>query len=203
MRLYVDFDDVLCQTARGLMDRVNAQFGKALCFEQIVSFNLEDSFELSGTEWQWLVGCFHDPDVLMGFEPIDGAGAVLQGWRERGGEIDIVTGRPPATLHHSRSWLELHGVPCDRILFVDKYGRGFEDAPGAQTLSMDAVASMAYSAAIDDSAEMMTFLNGRAAYPLMLLDRPWNRQLPKDVAKGVTRLPDWDAVAHVLGVEVD
>jgi hypothetical protein len=202
MRLYVDFDDVLCQTALGLMERVNARFGKRVLFEQIESFDLERSFDLSASEWEWLIHRFHDPEVLMGFEPIAGAAEVLLGWRAGGGQIDIVTGRPPATLDHSLAWLAHHGVPCDQMLFVDKYGRGFPDAAGATTVTMDEVAGMAYSAAIDDSAEMMTFLSGRAAYPLLLLDRPWNRALPEAVAGGVTRLAGWAEVARELEVEI-
>jgi uncharacterized HAD superfamily protein len=203
VRLYVDFDDVLCQTARGLMDRVNKQFGKCIVFDEILSFDLEHSFALAAHELEWLLQMFHEPEVLLGFEPIDGAAEVLRAWATRGGAIDIVTGRPPATRKYSEQWLEAYAIPYDKVLFVDKYGRGFPDAPGAETLTMDEVADMAYSAAIDDSAEMMSFLSGRVGYPLILLDRPWNRALPRQAASCVRRLQDWDSVGIMLEAEIN
>ena len=45
--IYVDMDDVLCETARGCLEIIERVFGKRVAYEQLTDFDLGNSCELS------------------------------------------------------------------------------------------------------------------------------------------------------------
>ena len=89
----------------------------------------------------------HEPDFLLGLEPIRGARETLEDWRNRGIKISVVTGRPPECWEPTQQWLELQGFPFDELEFVDKYAR-FND-PRATT--PNDLVDRGYHAVIEDA----------------------------------------------------
>ncbi len=194
--LFVDFDDVLCETARGLCHVLNAAFDRNVTFEEILHFDLDRSFNLSAEQALRLGDFFHDPDLLASFAPVEGAVETLQWWAAQGGQVEIVTGRPPTTVEVSQAWLARYDVPVDAIYFVDKFGRWDGHAPGANTLTLDQVCARPYVAAIDDSPHMISILRDRMQTPVIVLDRPWNRNLPP--GRAYSRHLDWPGIRQTL-----
>jgi hypothetical protein len=45
--IYVDFDDVLCETARALVALLQSHFGRTVAFDDVISFDLAVSFGLN------------------------------------------------------------------------------------------------------------------------------------------------------------
>ena len=45
--VYLDFDDILCETARAFTGLLHREFGKSVAFEDIHTFNLGESFGLA------------------------------------------------------------------------------------------------------------------------------------------------------------
>ena len=70
--VYVDFDDVLCETADAFLDVVEREFGRRYAFDDIHFFNLEKSFHLNRDEHDHLMGLIHDPSILRIMEPMPG-----------------------------------------------------------------------------------------------------------------------------------
>jgi uncharacterized HAD superfamily protein len=175
--IYVDFDDVLCETAQALTVAVAREFGKTTSFDDIFSFDLTESFGLDAAESDRLIEMFHDPDVLINLAPVPGAKRALQAWHDLGAIIHIVTGRPPATCAVSETWLASHGMPYDRLSFVDKYSRCHTDVPGVDTLTLDELKACEFSVAIDDSPTAIRFLAEHTDVPIVVFDRPWNVDL--------------------------
>ena len=103
--IYVDLDDVLCETGRGFVEVLRTEFGKAVDFEAIHSFDLGISFGLDREELHRFMKVAHAPEVLLGMHPIEGAAEALEGWRSSGYEVRVVTGPPPETEEISRRWL--------------------------------------------------------------------------------------------------
>jgi uncharacterized protein len=198
--VYVDFDDVLCETARTLMGMFNARYGKSVIFEEIFTFDLNVAFGLTDAQTEELVAAFHDPAVLGSLEPIADAVAVLRAWHAAGIDVDIVTGRPPSTCAASQDWLRAHGVPFRHVIFVDKYGRGHREAPGVELHTCDGLQARGYVLAVDDSFAMATFLAGRARVPVALYSRPWNLDGDEAATAGgarIYRCSSWQAVDRV------
>ena len=75
--IYVDMDDVLCETARGCLEIVERAFGKRIAYEQLTDFNLGNSCELSAEQTAELYHMVHHPDELLRLQPVNGATAVL------------------------------------------------------------------------------------------------------------------------------
>ncbi|MBT3294925.1 MAG: hypothetical protein HN383_06620 [Verrucomicrobia bacterium] len=199
--VYIDFDDVLCQTAHTFIDVVEREFGRRYAFEDIRFFNLEKSFHLTPQEYDTLMALIHDPGVLRIMPPMPGVLDVLNNWQTRGVRTIIVTGRPPATEPVCHEWLEQHRVPYERVVFVDKYSRDHADHPNVQLLSPHDIKDMGFSMAVEDAPAMVQFLVEHTAIPIALLDRPWNRELGfshEAMAAQITRCHDWPAVAEHL-----
>jgi uncharacterized HAD superfamily protein len=199
--VYIDFDDVLCQTAHTFIDVVEREFGRRYAFEDIRFFNLEKSFHLNPEEYDTLMELVHDPDVLRIMEPMPGVLDVLNDWQTRGVRTIIVTGRPPTTEPVCHEWLDRHHVPYERVVFVDKYSRANADNPNVQLLSPHDLADMHFTLAVEDAPAMVQFLVEHTTIPIALLDRPWNRDLGfshEAMAQQITRCHDWSAVAELL-----
>jgi uncharacterized HAD superfamily protein len=173
-KIYVDVDDVVAKTTDTYAGIVEKEFGKKVSFEQIHTFDLKTSFGLTDNEFHYFFDLIHQPDHLLGFEPVEGAVKTMVNWAEAGHCIDIVTGRPTSALEVSMEWLEKHGVPFDSFTMVDKYNRPGNDPSVA--ISKQELARRTYDLAVEDSMEMAMFLASTMDVFVALYDRPWNNQ---------------------------
>jgi 5'(3')-deoxyribonucleotidase len=187
-RIYVDFDDVLCETAQSLVSLLERRHRRTVAIEDIRSFDLGESFGLSAGELTAFMELAHEPDVLLAIPPVPGAVTVMRDWNARGYPVDIVTGRPPSAYAASREWLARLGVPYASLVFVDKYGRGHAEHPGVPIVPVDDLARRGLRLAIDDSPVAIRFLARHLDIPVVVFDRPWNRELPGIGAEHEQRL---------------
>jgi len=171
--IYVDIDDVLADSTRSFVHLFEREFGRRVAFEDVVSFDFKVSFGLNDAEFNRFFRMIHRPEVMIDFEPMDGAVDLLKRWSRSGYPIHVVTGRPAASLEVSVAWLEKYDVPRDDVILVDKYGRGDGDRHVA--ISLEELAAMPFCLAVEDSAEMAHHLSGKMGVPVALFDRPWNQ----------------------------
>jgi uncharacterized HAD superfamily protein len=171
--IYVDMDDVLCETARRFLVIIGREFGKKVVYDKLTDFDFERSCDLTKAERAKLYELVHLEDEILSIEPIPEAIAVLNGWVGAGYEIAIVTGRPPDTFAASMEWLARYQVPFQSFTVVDKYGRfQTENTIG---LSLAELATQQFCWAVEDSLPMAKFLALEMNVPVALLDRPWNQ----------------------------
>ena len=97
--IYVDIDDCLAQTARMFARVFEQEHGRKVDLEEIESFDLGVSLGLTPESLDDFMKSVHRPEVLAEIEPMDGAVEALEAWVDRGYEVAVVTGRPPATDH--------------------------------------------------------------------------------------------------------
>ena len=192
--IYVDLDDVLCQTARYFLAIVERDFGKKVTYEQLTNFDVGHSCGLSPDERKELYRIVHQPEELLSMAPIAEAIEVLRRWREQGFEIAIVTGRPPESYEVSIEWLAKHEIPCSSFTVVDKYSRFPTENNVALTLAE--LAARRFYWAVEDSLPMAQYLAGQMRVPVALIDRPWNRT-DTELAR-VSRYHHWRAIAEAL-----
>lgn len=191
--IYIDMDDVLCHTAQRCLKIIHREFGKAVTFEQLSTFDLGAACALEPEEIAELFRIVHHPDELIGLEPVEGAIAVLRQWTAAGYDIAIVTGRPPATHDASLDWLARHQVPYRSFTIVDKYGR-FETA-STIGLTLSQLAERQFCWAVEDSLPMASYIAERMGVPVALMDRPWNRTQMRHALIG--RYNGWQEIARV------
>jgi len=197
VRVYVDLDDVICETALRLAELAETQFGRRIPFEEIREFDLASSFGLSAREHAALMEAAHAPEVLLSFREVPGAVETIRRWAAKGRRICVVTGRPPDTADISRAWLERHGVPVAELIFVDKYGRHDGAAAGCRSLTLEQLAGQRFDAAVEDEPRTADFLARRLGAPVAVLRRPWNAcaRFSADAREAIVRCRDWADIA--------
>ncbi|MCG8636619.1 MAG: bifunctional metallophosphatase/5'-nucleotidase [Desulfobacterales bacterium] len=172
-RIYVDVDDVVSRTTETYTRIVREEFGRTVPFENLTTFDLRASFQLTDNEFHYFFDLVHQHDLLLGFAPVDGAIDVLNAWSGQGHCIEIVTGRPTSARDVTLEWLDRHGVTYNEFIMVDKYNRPGNDP--AVAVSKSDLAARTYDLAVEDSGEMALFLAEEMGVTTALKDRPWNR----------------------------
>lgn len=186
-RIYVDVDDVISKTTETYIRIAEEEFGKKVGFEELVTFNLQTSFGLTENEYHYFFDRVHQPDLLLGFEPVDGAVDAITAWAEQGYGINIVTGRPTSARDVTLEWLAAKKVPFDSFVMVDKYNRPGNDP--AIAVTKQELAKDTYDLAVEDSKEMALYLAREMAVPVALYDRPWNAGVEEH--EQITRYTSW------------
>lgn len=198
-RIYVDMDDVLCETAQGFLSLLKRSYGRVVLFEEIISFDLSRSFDLDQSEIERFMHRAHEADVLAELEPIPGALEGVEQWARNGYDIEIVTGRPPSTEPVSRRWLERFDVPYDSLTFLAKYSDLHTEQDIKRAKPLSELEGDDYCLAIEDSREMAQFLAGTLGLWVALLDRPWNRNGEAPLPESVVRCDGWEEVLERFG----
>lgn len=192
--IYIDMDDVLCDTAGHYIKLVKRIFDLEFGLEEIHSFNLQESFGLSKEENALMFKEAHKPDFTLSLEPFPGIADALHLLQECGYSVDIVTGRHTRAYSESLDWLQMHAIPFDTFTMVDKYG--WPDTDRQIAVTMDMLSSKNFDCAIEDNLNMVTHLAVKMKTPVLLFDRPWNRNF---LANGsVTRCYTWPEISSSI-----
>lgn len=197
MRIYVDFDDVLCETARALSSLAAAMFGRTVPYERIQAFDLQTSFDINKSQYHALMARAHEPVFLLGLAPTPGGSACLRRWRKTH-EVVIVTGRPATCHAPTKTWLHQAGLEGVAILHVDKYGRHHDTSPDAPPfLTLAELRRETFDLAIDDAPLALDVLRARPTGRTVIFDRPWNRAYTSDDPR-LCRCRDWKELAGII-----
>ena len=196
--IYVDVDDVLSETCRGFLELLRKEFGRTVAFEDVRHFDLTRSFSMEPAQLEEFMERAHEPEILAAMQPMKGAARTLRRWSERGWEIEVVTGRPPRTRAATTEWLRRHEMPCTRLTFVDKYGLAGAHPEFREAVPLAELAQRRFALAVEDSAATAAYLARHEVAPVLLIDRPWNREL---VAEGVRRCAAWEEIAESVDLD--
>ena len=190
--IYVDLDDVLCQTARHFLAIVEREFGKKIAYDQLTDFDVGIACGLRPAEREELYRIVHEPEELLEMAPVAEGISTLKRWADQGFEIAIVTGRPPDSYEPSMAWLARHGVTYHSFTMVDKYGRFATEHTIA--IRLEDLGQRNFAWAVEDSLAMGRYLAVEMKVPVALIDRPWNRGAAEYRRLG--RYRDWPAIAE-------
>ena len=199
MRIYIDFDDVLCETARHLSDMARELFAREVPYEAISVFNLQEAFSLSDAELETLMANAHDTGFLERLAPAPGGLEAVRALEAHGHELAIVTGRPASSHAGSCAWLRRHGLSHLDIIYFDKYGRAPARPPGGapRTLSRNDFDKLHFDVAIDDAPSALDLLAHRANCTVIVYNRPWN--LSYAAPSAMRRTDSWPEIVRLIG----
>lgn len=194
MQFYLDIDDVLAETTRAAHRVARERFGTKVLFEDMTVFDLRVSLELSAEQHRVFMQMVHEPQFLAKLSPLPGAVATLAEWCAGGAQIDLVTGRSPASRASTVSWLADHSISYHSLEFIDKYNRYADQ----DVLPLEALKGRHYDFAIEDSPSTAEYISRNTPSRVLLLDRPWNRAFePGNTA--VERVHDWQEILARVG----
>ena len=201
MKIYVDFDDCLCETARAFTVIAERLFGKKVPYEEVRFFNLKASFDLTDEEYEKMMIEGHLPEILLSYEETPGASKVLNEWMDQGHEVSIITGRPASSYDNSRKWLDIHGLDRAKLFTLNKYGRDSFIRKSDFNLELEDYYKMKFDLAVEDSPMAFRFFDHLPDIKIMVFDRPWNREYEL-TNKNYTRCPDWEYIRKICGREL-
>ncbi len=193
MKIYIDFDDCLCETGRAFAGLVTDLFGINTPYEGMRYFNLQKAFDLTDEQYDLLLVKGHEPEVLLSFDETPGASAVINEWIGKGYDVSVITGRPYSTYETSRLWLDRHGLRDARLYCLDKYGRENFLKDSAFSLEPEDYYRMRFDYAVEDSPLAFRFFDHLPDLKVMVFDRPWNREAAFPNGN-YRRCRDWESI---------
>ena len=176
MKIYVDFDDCLCETARSFSRLAEEMFGKHVPYEDIRYFELDRSFSLDGDQYEAFMLRGHQPEVLLSIEETPGASSTINEWISRGHDVSVITGRPFSAFESSRRWLDEHGLSNVPLYCLNKYGRDSFIKGSDFSLELEDYYKMTFDYAVEDSPRAFRFFDHLPDLKVLVFDRPWNRE---------------------------
>lgn len=176
MRIYVDIDDVMCETARSLCGFADRMFGRKVAYEDVFEFDLRVSFSLDDRQIAELMDAAHEPDAMDSFPETPGASETVLSWVERGDDVTFVTGRPAVTHDATCHWMAERGLGAVPILHVDKFGRYLGQMFGTldYLVPLEDFLKMEFDFAVEDSPLGLGHLAKIPGCRVAAFDRPWN-----------------------------
>lgn len=200
MKIYVDFDDCLCETARSFSILAAEMFGKNVPYEDIRYFDLYKSFDLNNEQFERFMLRGHQPEVLLSYEETPGASVVINEWIDCGHEVSIITGRPFSAYEPSRLWLDDHGFKNVTLYCLNKYGREGFIKDSDFSLEPEDYYKMTFDYAVEDSPKAFKFFNHLPDLNVLVFDRPWNREC-KFPNRNYKRCFDWKDIRDSIAGE--
>lgn len=198
MKIYVDFDDCLCETARAFSKLGMEMFGRNVPYEDIRFFELDKSFRLNDEQFEQFMIRGHQPDVLLSYEETPGASSVINEWLSCGHDVSVITGRPFSAYEPSREWLDRHGLEHVKLYCLNKYGRDSFIKNSDFSLEPEDYYRMKFDLAVEDSPKAFPFFTHLPSLRVLVFDRPWNWDctFPNE---NYTRVFSWESIRRIAG----
>ncbi len=198
MNIYLDMDDVLCETARDLCGLVFRLFGKGCQYHEMELFDLQRAYGLTEAENRVLMENAHSEDFLGALKITPGADLAVRKLTEAGHEVTIVTGRPVTTAESSIRWLEKNNFPALSFRCLDKYNRWFMgESSSPYYLSRENFSKMRFDFFVDDSPSAVQMLSERDDGQILVFDRPWN-QMVSILPPRMKRVTCWEQIMRMI-----
>ncbi len=196
-KIYVDFDDCLCETARHFSLLAQELFNKKVPYESIRYFNLQRSFSLTDEEYEKMMIEGHRSEVLLSYGETPGAVVTVNDWIDAGYDVSVITGRPYSAFEASRRWLDEHGLDRVRLYCLDKYGRDNFIKNSEFSLGLEDYHKMEFDYAVEDSPTAFKFFEHLPDLKVLVYDRPWNRECTFP-GENYCRCSDWDTIKRLV-----
>lgn len=193
MKIYIDFDDVICETGRYFSKLAKELFGIDLPYSQVQFFNLKKAFDLNDEQYDELLTVGHLPEHLLSFEEVLGASETINKWIDAGNEVFVITGRPFDSYEPSRKWLDDHGLNRVPLFCVDKYGRESFNQNCTYSLTLKELYNMTFDLAIEDSPAAFEHVLHFDKCKIAVFNRPWNVQVDLP-SENFVRCNNWEEI---------
>ncbi len=197
MRVYIDFDDVICETAKNFCRIAKELFDIDLPYQEVHFFNLKKSFGLDDAQYEELMKAGHLPQTLLAYEETPGASETINKWVDEGHDVSVITGRPYDSYGPSRRWLDAHGLDRVPLYCVDKYGREKSSEDFTFSMTLEQLYNMTFDFAIEDSPVAFEHVLHFEKCKVAIYSRPWNvnARFPND---SFVRCEDWEEIDRVF-----
>ncbi|NLB68263.1 MAG: hypothetical protein GX804_01045 [Lentisphaerae bacterium] len=196
--IYVDMDDVICESGVMLARFAKLNYGRNIDVEEIFDYDLRKSFMFDEETYRHYMKSFHETE-LLDIPEIPGATDTIRKWREDGLNPIVVTGRPVYTNEATHQWLKNYGLEGMSVYHVDKYATLFNESDDPLITPFPALAEMNFKFAVDDAPNAIRMISEINLCPFALFCRPWNRtyELPQTPQPNY-RIKSWVELDNIV-----
>jgi len=196
--IYVDLDDVVCETCDSLVAFARKHFDRDIAVEEMFDYDLRKSFNFDEPTYRTFMKRFH-ANELVDIPETPHACNVIRSWTAEGLNPVIVTGRPTYSNAATRQWLDEHGLADIRIVHVDKYAKLFNDADDPLITPFSDLQNMGIQFAIDDAPNAIHKICELRLCPTAIFTRPWNRTyIPPDCDLPKHEVACWHTIDTIV-----
>lgn len=201
MKIYIDFDDVICETADYFTKIAKNLFGIDVPYREVQFFNLQKTFDLTDKQYDELMKAGHLPENLLAYEETPDASKIINKWVDEGHEVSVITGRPFDSYEPSRKWLDDHHLERIPLFCVDKYGRETFNQDCTYSMTLQQLYSLEFDFAVEDSPAAFEHVLHFENCTIAVFNRPWNAksELPNE---RFIRCENWQEIDKLLQKEV-
>jgi uncharacterized HAD superfamily protein len=191
MRIGLDFDDVVADSMRTIVDLQNKQYGTLYKLQDVTSFGFENVWGGTKEEWEVKVSGFLSTKYLAALSPVAGAVSGIAALKKRGHELYIVTGRSENYVEATEQWIAEH-FP-DTFTSVH-YGNHVLSGPSERRDKSDICKEYGIEVMIEDYMKNAKEC-ADAGIRVFLFDQPWNQG---ELSPNMERVKSWDEIVKRL-----
>jgi uncharacterized HAD superfamily protein len=180
----IDFDDVLFDMTPSLIEYVNAHYGTAVTYEEHFSFFLEDVWSVSIEEAKRRVDEFVRSDRHGQVPPVPDAIAVTRRLQQKH-RLHLVTGRCLTHKPQAMSFLDIHFAETFETYNFTNF---FSDVHKDKAITKAELCQNKGMHVLIEDAPVHALDVAKLGIPVLLYDRPWNKDLAHD---HITRVRNW------------
>jgi uncharacterized HAD superfamily protein len=179
LHIGLDFDDTLMHTREGLVDLLNHLHNTNVRIEDCHDYYLSHPWKLTEDQFHAMFEA-HESHLHLQ-PPLEGLLETLRAWAPHA-DFSIITGRPDFWLPSAIAWLAKHRISVDNIIAAK--ARGGKGAV-ARALAIDFF--------VEDHASFAKEVID-VGIPVLLIDRPYNRELHHPL---IHRVADWHDIRRI------
>jgi uncharacterized HAD superfamily protein len=187
MRIYVDVDEVLCDTLQSFCVFYNKRFRTDYCTDDFHTYKWWEILGCTKEDCYALLLEFWEEVTAMGIAPINGAREALMKLSGQH-ELSVLTARAIGVETETRKYIESHYPGIFSNVY---FAKGHINVPERQTKD-EIIMRKGKGLMIEDDLAFALAMQERSI-PVVLLARPWNRQ-----SNGIPRLDSWPQIVDYI-----
>jgi uncharacterized HAD superfamily protein len=189
MKIGIDLDEVLSQSAKALVEFHNNTYGTTYKIENL-DFYVWEIWSETLKEALQKIDTFHKTKYFKNIKPIEGAKEVLEELKKNN-ELYIITARSEDIRKETEKWVERY-FPN---IFSDIYFTNQFSLDGTSTTKKIVCDNLDIDILVEDNLTNAIECT-RSKRKIYLLDYPWN-QIDK-LPEGITRVHSWKEIGELV-----
>lgn len=187
MKIGIDIDEVLTEFVRGYLEIYEKKYGKKARFEDIFSYNLWESLNITKEEAIILGDELYESELFRNIETVEGAVNAINFLGEKN-EIFFITSRPEKIRSKTEEFLKKHfSFKYDLIYSGDFWGGKKTKAEVCSELGVDFM--------VEDNEKYSKEIANKGIRVFML-DKPWNKSC--EPRENLFRVNKWQEILERL-----
>jgi len=192
MKIGIDLDEVVVEFVRGYLEIYNKKYGKNASFEDIFSYNLWESLNITKEQAIQIADEFYESELFGSIGIIEGAVEAINKLGEKN-EIFFITSRPNHIKNKTEAFIKKYfsNIKSDLIYSGDFWG-GKKKAEICCDLGIDFM--------VEDHEKYSNEI-ANCGIKVFLLSKPWNNNT--EGSDNLVRVKNWNEILEKLGGKLE